>query len=147
MQPYQQQYIDNTTEISALSDFYAVPTDGFETWYAEQKRRSARIKALRQQNMELLGEHLFPALDALHAASEETIDELIAFADKLMDLKTNLDCGVYVQIHDALLRMYRVRRDRNRIIRELYKLGMGLYYQNRIIEGVGSKYIASYASR
>ena len=147
MQPYQQQYIDNTTEISALSDFYAVPTDGFETWYAEQKRRSARIKALRQQNMELLGEHLFPALDALHAASEETIDELIAFADKLMDWKTNLDCGVYVQIHDALLRMYRVRRDRNRIIRELYKLGMGLYYQNRIIEGVGSKYIASYRFR
>ena len=39
-------------------------------------------------------------------------------------------------IHEALLRLCRVRRDRDGIIRELYKLGMGLYYLNRSVLGV-----------
>ena len=56
-----------------------------------------------------------------------------------MDWKTNLDCGVYVSIHEALLSLYRVKRDRARIIRQLYKLGMGLYYLDRSVEGVREK--------
>ena len=35
--------------------------------------------------------------------------------------------------------LYRVKRDRARIIRQLYKLGMGLYYLDRSVEGVREK--------
>ena len=91
---------------------------------------------LSEKNMALLSDHLFPTLDELPGAGSEVIAELEAFADKLMDWSTNLDCGVYVVIHDALLSLYRLRRDRNGIIKELYKLGMGLYYLNRGLIGI-----------
>ena len=137
MQPYQEQYVQNAREIAALCSFYSSASSGFEAWYEAQRQGQARIRALRADNLALLNGRLFPELDELHSAGEEAIASLEAFADQLMDWKANLDCGVYVIIHDALLRLYRVRRDRNRVIKELYKLGMGLYYQRRSLAGIG----------
>ena len=135
MQPYQTQYADNVREIAALRS-PAVAGLGFEEWYARRKEASARIDALRKENIALLEEHLFPLLDDLHNAGEESIRELEEFASVLMDWTTNLDCGIYVLIHDSLLSLYRFRRDRDRIIKELYLLGMGLYYQRRRVLGI-----------
>ncbi len=74
-------------------------------------------------------------LDDLYDADIFTLQSLEEFADKLLDWSSNLDPGVYVAIHDALLRMYRVLKNRNKIIKELYCLGMGLYYLSRMIQG------------
>jgi hypothetical protein len=41
-----------------------------------------------------------------------------------------------VVIHDALLSLYRVQHSREGVIKELYKLGMGLYYLRRLVNGV-----------
>ncbi len=136
MQPYQDRYVENIRKITSLGDFYSVQADSFGDWYAQQKERQAAIEELRRENIALLSEHLFPMLDGLHTATAEDIAELEEFADKLMDWSTNLDCGVYVLIHDSLLSLYRFRKDRNRIIKELYKLGMGLYYQSRMVSAV-----------
>ena len=147
MQPYQRQYIENVREIMRLSDFYSVPRTDFSSWYSAEKANSTHMAELKQENIELLNRYLFPTLDALHEADDACIDELILFADTLMDWKTNLDCGVYVTIHEALLSLYRVRHERNRIIRELYKLGMGLYYLDRAVDGVESKYAGTFRYR
>jgi len=136
MQTYQTKYIENLKEIQRLGDFFGVATDAFEPWFREQTHRRTRMKALKKENVALLNDHLFPALDGLAGAGPEEIGELEAFADVLMDWSTNLDCGVYVVIHDALLSLYRLRRDRNGIIKELYKLGMGLYYLDRSLVGI-----------
>ena len=147
MQPYQQQYIENAQEIMRLGDFYRVPRTDFSTWFAIEKSNRQRMLRLKRENIELLNRNLFPTLDELHEANQERIDELIAFADALLDWKTNLDCGVYVSIHEALLSLYRVRRDRNRIISELYKLGMGLYYMDRAVEGVDKEHASPFRFR
>jgi hypothetical protein len=147
VQPYQQQYIENVQEIMRLGDFYRVPRTDFSTWFAIEKSNRQRMLRLKRENIELLNRNLFPTLDELHEANQECIDELIAFADALLDWKTNLDCGVYVSIHEALLSLYRVRRDRNRIISELYKLGMGLYYMDRAVDGVGKEHASPFRFR
>lgn len=127
MEKWQEQYAENTAEIQRLSNFYASSAQGFADWYSERREACERIRALRDENLKLLEEYLFPTLDELHSAGEETIRNLDAFSDALMDWKTNLDCGVYTAIHDALLSVFRVRKDRGNVIRELYKLGMGYY--------------------
>ncbi|MBR0386033.1 MAG: hypothetical protein IJI05_05760, partial [Erysipelotrichaceae bacterium] len=136
MKEYQNQYIENTREITRLSDFFTTPVTTFEEWYHQRRLAQEKIAELHNRNMLLLNEHLFPLLDSLHDAGEEEIKDLEEFAAILMDWNTNLDCGIYVLIHEALLSMYRVRKDRNNIIKELYMVGMGLYYQNRSVLGV-----------
>lgn len=136
MLPYQETYIQNAREIAALCDTHRFPADSFTHWYAARTDAAARLSVLRQENIALLSGKLFPQLDALHSAGAEDIRALEEFSDALMDWRTNLDCGLYVLIHDALLSLYRFRRDRSGIIRELYKLGMGLYYRNRVLDGI-----------
>lgn len=135
MLPYQTQYLNNVREIASLSDFYGVSAPDFDSWYATQRDAQARIAALREENIALLNDNLFPALDGLHAASEADIAALEEFAGALMDWSTNLDCGIYLLIHDSLLSLCRFRRDRGRVIKELYMVGMGLYYLGRSLQG------------
>ena len=137
MQPYQEQYIRNAERAAAL---YAESRSGVTA--AEEE-----LCALKEDCTALLNEHLFPTLDGLHGASDEEIRDLTVFADRLMDWSTNLDPGVYTAIHEALLRRSRMRKDRNGMIRELYKLGMGLYYERRIISGIDDPEVASFAFR
>ena len=144
MLPYQTSYLDNLREILSLSDFYRSSRTSFEEYYAERLSARQRTAELKAENLRLLSDHLFPALDNLHAAEEEDISHLEEFAEALLDWKTNLDCGVYLLIHESLLSLFRVRRDRDGIIRELYKVGMGLYYQNRSVQGMDKKRSASF---
>ena len=139
MLPYQLQYIENAREITSLNNLCAAVSSGFDEWYAAQRQARLRIEALRSENISLLGDNLFPLLDDLHNASDEDIAALEEFAAKLMDWTTNLDIGTYVLIHDSLLSLYRIRKDRNRIIRQLYMLGMGIYYQNRAVTGLNEE--------
>lgn len=137
MLPYQEKYIENAKEIAGMSSFFSIRSaDGFDAWYREWQAAAAHKAALKEENIALLNRHLFPALDELPGASAEDIAQLEAFADRLMDWKNNLDIGVYVAIHDALLSLSRLRGDRSSVIRQLYLLGMGLYYQGRMLSGV-----------
>ena len=144
MQPYQERYIENTKEIGRLNDGRNTEQGDFPAWLSARRQAEARMETLRQENVRLLNDCLFPQLDNLHDASAEAIAELEAFAAVLMDWSTNLDCGVYVLIHDSLLSMYRIRHDRTNMIKELYLLGMGLYYQNRSLAGIDKQYTNHY---
>ena len=132
---YQEKYIQNTKEIASLIDVYSIPLADFSSWYGKIRSSRKRVDELKKENIALLNEHFFPTLDNLYTATEKEISDLEEFGDQLMDWTSNLDVGVYVMIHDALLSMYRYRKDLNRVIKELYKLGIGMYYQNRMILG------------
>ena len=138
MEPYQARYIENVKEIARLSDMYTDTRADFPSWRAARRQAEKRMEALRQENIGLLNEHLFPVLDEMYNAPEGTLKSLEEFAAVLMDWSTNLDCGTYVLIHDSLLSMYRIKRERDGILKELYQLGMGLYYQGRAVEGVNA---------
>lgn len=136
MEAYQEQYLANTQKIAELSDLYRVSAPGSADTVPEYREAEARIAELRQDNIRLLNEYLFPALDSLFGASREVTDGLEKFAGRLMDWKTNLDCGLYVVIHKALLSLQRVRQDRAGLLRELYQLGMGYYYLHMYVSGM-----------
>jgi hypothetical protein len=136
MRQYQIEYIENVREAAALADFGAGLDEGFEEWYRQRLAALERIGKLKRRNTHLLNECLFPCLDVLHEAKDEDLAELSEFADRLLDWKTNLDPGVYTAIHDAMLSLYRMRRNRDAVVRELYKLGMGMYYMDRYVAGL-----------
>ena len=136
MELYQEKYLAHTREIAELSGLdRGIASDSDD---AVQKRHETenRILELRQENIRLLNDYLFPALDALLGAPEDVIEQLEGFADQLMDWKSNLDCGLYVIIHKALLSLQRIRHSRAGILRELYKLGMGYYYLYMYVSGM-----------
>ena len=135
MLPYQEKYIDNLKQILKFAETIRTPGEDFEVWYEDCLSSKEKIVALRKENNQILQEDLFPVLDDLYNASEEVLQSLEDFGDKLMDWKNNLDVGVYVIIHESLLKMYRIARNPSRIIKELYKLGMGYYYQDLAYRG------------
>ena len=138
MLPWQEEYLSNAAELVRLRDARAC-IRGPETGASDLARAESRAGELIRRNNALLRTHLFPALDHLHAAGEEEIRQLTEFAARAVDWKDNLDTGIAVTIHEALLSLYRVRKDRNSMIRELYQLGMSLYYQRRMLEGLPAK--------
>ena len=144
LEAYQEQYIENTRRISSLMDFRAQTGLGFDEWYRGRTAAREETALLKNENISLLGRYLFPTLDDLYSASSETLDNLAAFAGELMDWRTNLDCGVYVVIHDALLSACRFRKDRAGVIRELYLLGMGFYYLRRFLTGIDDPTVSDY---
>ncbi len=142
--PYQDEYVRNTKEILGLGKSGPAPSGDFESWFSAIRKESARCQCLKRRNMEILNSELFPLLDNLHAATEEQIKSLEEFADVILDWKNNLDRGICVTIHDALLSLCRIRKDRNGTIKELYKLGMGLFYLNRMVMGIDSAATTSF---
>ena len=145
MEQWQEKYIENTRRIFELSDFFTSVREAQDAWLQSRMKARAECASLREENVSLLGRFLFPALDGLHSASEEDVASLEEFADVLMDWSRNLDCGVYCAIHGALLSVYRVRKDRNKVIRELYKLGMGYFYLRRFLNGVDAPEASAFA--
>lgn len=136
MEAWQEKYVMNTREIARLSDACRTGTSGETDGKQDLRGAESSMAELRRENINLLNDHLFPLLDGLFGAPPETVSELEQFADQLMDWKSNLDCGLYVVIHKALLSFQRIRRDRAGILRELYKLGMGYYYLYMYVTGM-----------
>ena len=136
--------MENLREMASLRVFYGKEMPPLAQWLRQRREAKERMARLRRENLSLLEAHLFPALDRLHEASPDTLSSLEAFAAALMDWRTNLDAGVYLVIHEALLSLARIRRDRDQIVKECYMVGMGHYYQNRMVEGLKDTYSAPF---
>ena len=72
MQPYQEKYIQNAKEISEVISFNRGIGSDFDSWYSERTRAVSRIAELKKENLVLLNDHLFPALDDLSAPLRKT---------------------------------------------------------------------------
>jgi len=125
MQPYQEEYITNSKEIVSLTDQRESEDCSFDSYAARLLRDKARREEIAARNMELLRHGLTPTMEHLWEASEQDLEDLRAFASALLDGRTELDAGLFCQIHQSLLSLARQKRDRPGIIRELYWLGIG----------------------
>lgn len=121
MQPYQEEYLTNLNDIAVLMAHKKGDERSFEEYYIRilRDRRLAEQKV--KHNMELLRNGLFPVLDRLFDADGKDLQELQEFAGRLLES----DVGLFCQIHQALLNLARLKKDRCSMIEELYWLGIG----------------------
>ena len=131
MQPYQEEYLSNLRQFASLSQRELPGALSFDGYAALLQDRSVQIARLGKRNIELLREGLFPTLDDLFNAGQDQLSVLWEFSFQLFDGRTELDVGLFCQIHQALLSLARQKRDRAAMIRELYWLGMGRYWLYR----------------
>lgn len=127
MQPYQEEYIANLKDIAVLTARKKPGESSFAEYSSKLFRNREQAEEKMKRNMELLRDDLFPVLDHMYEAGEETLNELQEFVGKLLEDRNELDVGLFCQIHKALLVLARKKQDRNAMIRELYWLGMGYY--------------------
>lgn len=124
MRPYQEEYIANCRAIRELT---ASPFPGnvpFDAGFHATMKSMEQAKQLSMRDTALLQENLLPLLDDIFRQDEETLEELEAFADALMTGAQALDLALSCQIYRALLNCARHRKDREAVIRRLYKVGM-----------------------
>ena len=125
MQPYQEEYLDNVRRFNALSLHTRRSGLDFDAYLARALADREEILRLSRRNMELLRTELFPSMEGLYGWEPHQVAELEEFSFKLYDARTELDVGLFCQIHQALLGLARFNEDRDAIIRELYWMGMG----------------------
>lgn len=127
MQPYQEEYIANLKNFSVLSTYKKQKNETFEAYLEKLLQNQQQTEIIVKRNMELLRTKLFPVLDHIFDASQEELNDLQEFAEKLFSGRDTLDSGLFYQIHKALLSFARLTKDRNAMIRELYWQGMNYY--------------------
>lgn len=147
MQPYQEEYIANLKQISALAIRKRPENQTFEEYLEKLLQNQQQIEAIVKRNMELLREKLFPILDHMFEASKEELQDLQEFAGKLLNGKKEFDSGLFFQIHKALLCFARLTKDRNAIIQELYWQGMSYYSIYTKLLGLDPSKIRKYFSQ
>ena len=125
MQPYQEEYISNIKEIRALAGYKKAGDRSFEEYFEQVQSDWLQKGQKIRRNMDILRYELFPALDNLFEADTDSLEELSGFAACLLDGRNELDSGLFCQIHQALLSLARLMKDRNLMIQELYWLGIG----------------------
>ena len=72
MLPYQEKYINNIKEIETILDERKTAASDFGTWFEEQKRLTARLDELKEENNRLLKDNLFPVLDSLFGLEDQS---------------------------------------------------------------------------
>lgn len=135
MQPYQEEYIANSKEITALSAYQSPNGLSFEEYYKRLMDCKAAVREKANRNMQILREKLFPMIDCLYDTTEEERAELWDFASKLFSVGKEIDLGLFCQIHKAFLSLARLKQNRNEMIKELYWLGIGYFYVSSKLTG------------
>ncbi len=134
MRPYQQQYISNIEKILSLSDLSPESPENTLRFLEERKNKKQAIGELVRQNTSLLREELFPLLDDIISASQDSIDDLVSFSEALTPGARRLDNLLSYTIHNALLVYARHWNLRDMLIRELYNTAMDLFYLQSLID-------------
>lgn len=147
MQPYQEEYIANIKEITALTARKIPKGQSFEAYYAAWQEDRIQVEQKTERNMELLRTRLLPVLDHMPEADSETLAELGEFAEQLLNSREELDAGLFCRIHHALLSLARQKKDRGGMIRELYWLGIGANNLCNRLVGLADAVSESYYSQ
>lgn len=125
MQSYQEEYIANVKDIAALTAHKSPGGRSFEEYLEELLANRQEAEQKTNRNMELLREGLQPTLEHLFEAGAQELASLREFASSLLAGTNEVDGGLFCQIHQALLSLARLNRDKKQMIQELYWLGIG----------------------
>lgn len=147
MRPYQEEYTANVREYCALTASDALPDSSAEDCFRRLERDEARKRQLIVRNMELLRSELLSQLDHLLKAERRELEELSDFAAVLYDGHTELDVGLFCNLHQTMLNLARQKEDRDGIIRELYWLGIGRYIMYSKMTGLAITVLEPYLSQ
>ena len=146
MQPYQEEYIANIKDIAVLTARKKPGSHTFEEYEEELLGAVKQVEQKVLRNMALLRDKLFPDLDHLLESSPQELQELEDFAGSLLNGKEEWDIGLFCQIHQALLTHARLTKDRRRMIKELYWLGIGRYNLYNKLIGLSMPLVQNYIS-
>ena len=132
MEVYQEKYLElmRSAAQSIVPSAAELEPEEFVKAAVEANRASRRAV---EQGTKLLREELFPLLDNILSASEEELSSLGEFAEKLMNSADLPDAGLYYRIHLALMSYARHKKLRDMLIKELYYVGMALYYLENML--------------
>ncbi len=142
MRPYQETYVAQNKEIRSLLDAASMSPNPDTTtentmtsgqFWSIRRRHRFRAQVLADANTELLRQNLMPVLDDIISAPEEEIRELDDFADHLLVGARQLDLVLNYMIRAALVTYARKWEKRDMLIRELYQMGMALFYMQSTI--------------
>lgn len=139
MRPYQEQYIENTKKVMALSDFSGEWWQDVDAFLRGHGENTARIRRIIRENTELLRANLFVVLDDIVSAGEEEIEHLEDFASHLAEGARHLDLYLHYMIHNALITYARHWEKRDLLIRELYHTGLALFYLQDNMDSTGER--------
>ncbi len=125
METWQQAYLDHIARISFLRKMPSGSSPAEMQTAVRNCQEEIRLLAL--ENAALIREHLFPVLESIVRADDQTITELQAFAQRLTG-SGRPDSNLALHIHESLLTAARRRHDRDLLIRELYECGLWSFY-------------------
>ncbi len=134
MKAYQEAYLKNLLQVVALTDLSAGVPEDIRLFIEERGSRKEKIRALVEENTVLLRENLFPELDDIATADEASVAMLGEFAERLHSGAEQLDVVLGYMIHNALLSYARRWKKRDMLIRELYQMGLSLFYMQNLIQ-------------
>ena len=129
MREIYQKYLDNLEECHRLARANHFPaTEDDDSIVRQISENSASAYRLRRENDVLLDEILYSR--RAEDLTEEDVVQLEELADKLFTLLSQNDLGISYKIHQLLLEYAELKNDRNLRVRELFHLGVGLYYMS-----------------
>ena len=128
MDPLYQQYIDNLHTVFTLSRPAISPGLSESGVLALIQENACQVYRLRRENDRLLDRFLFSRRP--EELSDGEIEGLKELAAKLSSYALGLDTGIAYRIHQLLYRCAQLRGDRALAVRELYYLGLTVYYMS-----------------
>lgn len=147
MQPYQEEYIRNCKAVRRLKSLSFGGEADFDEAFAGMMENMRQAETLAKRNTELLQELLLPVLDDIFQQPKETLQAMESFADALSEGLHALDLALADQVVSALLSVARRQRNREAVIRLLYKLGMVRYNIWNMFTGVSQEKTEGYSMR
>lgn len=126
MREYQEEYLRLLAKSARKAGPTGVSRTAEEYVAAAMEADRASTKAVERGTV-LLRENLFPVLDDILAASDGELENLYEFAVRLMG-SSGRDLGLNYRIHLALMDFARHTGRTDMLLRELYHVGMSLYY-------------------
>ncbi|MDE7262858.1 MAG: hypothetical protein K2N78_12480 [Oscillospiraceae bacterium] len=147
MKPYQEEYIANIQSYNALEAALDPEDRSPEDCLHRLERAEGRRRQLIVRNMELLRKDLLSQLDGILAAGDKELEDLSAFAAALYDGRTEVDLGMFCNLHQDMLNLARQKEDRDATIRELYWLGIGRFALYNKLSGLSLSTIGPYLSQ
>lgn len=147
MRLYQEQYLANMERIAGLTTQEGESEATPEEFAARLEREEQEKREIVGENMALLRQELFPALDSAAALDEAARQELRDFAAGLLKVPGEPDATLFCQIHQVLLGLARYWRDLDAEIQELYWLGIGRHAISTRLVGLDFAVVEPYTQQ